>query len=93
MNGWEAVQADPGRCCLGRGQVSTGAGTLNQRSEPIYQPQYVVGAWVDGAELLIWDVTPAVEPPGEWLLCQPASGPVTPVCWSHSSGVVRVIEG
>lgn len=91
MNGWERVGQDPGGCCIGRGQVDTGAGTLNKRSEPVYLPQYVVGAWPSGTELLIWDALKAAEPPGEWLLCQALSGP-TALYWSHSSGIARVIE-
>jgi hypothetical protein len=91
MNGWQNVRPDPGRCCLGRGVVSVGKGALNQRSAPIYRPEFVIGAWPDGIELLVWDVTLSLDPTGEWLYVQPASGPLEPICWSHSSGIVMVV--
>lgn len=93
MNGWEALRSDPGGGYLARAVVDVGPAVLNQRSEPVYQDRYIIGAWPSHTELLVCDVLKAAEPPGEWLLCQPASGPVLPVAWAHSSGIFRVIDG
>lgn len=86
MNGWERVARDPSGACLGTADTVVDA--LNLRTRPdVNSP--ALALLQRGVLVYVWDVLPAVEPPGEWLLAMVCQRPQL-LGYAHSLGLVKI---
>lgn len=86
MNGWERVARDPSGACLG--VADTVVDALYLRTQPdVTAPALAI--LQRGVLVYVWDVLPATEPEGEWLLVMVCQNPQL-LGYAHSLGLVKI---